>query len=72
MSVRSKNGIDTIAATRIRRPCNRNPGRAISLSVVLVAAIAMLAVFASPTQAQKDKVAQRINDNVAERDSIVV
>jgi hypothetical protein len=63
MSIRSTNGIDTIAATRIRRPCNRKTGRAISLSVVLVAAIAMLAVFASPTQAQKDKVAQRVNDN---------
>ena len=69
MSTRSNNRVSTartnemIAATRIRRPCNSRPGRIISLSVTLVAAIAMLAMFTDRTHAQKDKLAERINAN---------
>lgn len=37
--------------------------RVISLSVTLAAAVAMLAVFADRTQAQKEKLAERINAN---------
>ena len=33
-----KNGIEMIAAMRIRRPCNSKAGRVISLSVTLAAA----------------------------------
>lgn len=57
------NGIEMIAATRIRRPCNSKPGRVISISVTLLAAIGMLAMFADRTHAQKEKLAERINAN---------
>ena len=57
------NVIQMIAATPIRRPCNSRPRRIISLSVTVVAALAMLAMFAHPTHAQKDKLAERINAN---------
>jgi hypothetical protein len=58
------NGIEIIAATRIRRPCNSNPRRVRSLLVTLAAAIAMLAVFADRTHAQKErKLDERINGN---------
>ena len=33
------NGIEMIVATQIRRPCNRTPGRVVSVSVTFVAAI---------------------------------
>ena len=49
------NGIEMIAATRIRRPCNSKSVRVISISVTLVAAIAMLAMFTDRTHAQKER-----------------
>jgi hypothetical protein len=55
-------GIDTIGM-QIGRPSNITPGRAISLSVMLLATVAMLILFAGPTHAQKDKLAERINAN---------
>ena len=57
------NGVERIAAMRIRRPCNSNPRRVVSLTVTLAGAIAMLAMFAAGTHAQKDKIAERINAN---------
>src|SRR6185503_9809948 len=57
------NRVERIAATRIRRPCNSNPRRVVSLTVALAGAIAMFAIFAAGTHAQKDKLAERINTN---------
>ena len=57
------NRVERVAAMRIRRPCNSNPRRAVSLTVTLAGAIAMLVMFAAGTHAQKDKIAERINAN---------